>query len=286
MIDVEMIREAVAETLVNASSKFREDQVLAYQRAIEKEENRNARWVLEQILENARVAEADHKPLCNDTGIPHLFLEVGEGVTIDGKFLKTVKEGVKIGLQRLPGRPMAVKGDDLERIGQTKGLYAEPEMLDPAPFQVRTIPGSRILVTVLMLGGGPDIRAKTYHIFHRHKGMALIEEAARWAAQEAGRLGCTPTAVSIGIGRTHYEATCLMLEALKEGNFLVQSDLEKRVTEVVNETHVGPLGMGGKTTALGSFVRVGPQRAGGTRMVSVRPGCCWEPRRATIEIPL
>jgi fumarate hydratase subunit alpha len=285
-VNAEIIREIVAEALVEASSKFREDQILAYQRAIEEEENPNARWVLEKILENAGVAEADRKPLCNDTGIPHLFLEIGEEVVLDGSFLNRVKEGVGIGLQRLPGRPMAVKGDELERIGQTKGLHAGPEMLVPAPFQVKAIPGNRILVTVMMLGGGPDIRAKTHHIFHRHQGMTLVEEAAQWAARETGRLGCTPTVVSIGIGRTHYEATCLMLEALREGNLLEQSDVEKRVTEIVNETRVGPLGLGGKTTALGSFVKVGPLRAGGTRMVSVRPGCCWEPRRATKEIPL
>lgn len=286
MTDPETIKEVVAETLIEASTTFRKDQVLAYQKAIDREDNPNARWVLERILENAKMAEEIRKPICNDTGIPHLYLELGEEVTIHGKFLEMVKEGVRIGLQRLPGRPMAVRGDGLERIGQNLGLYGDPGMLFPAPFQIRTIPEKKIVVTVMMLGGGPDIRAKTYHMFHRHRGITLIEETATWAAEEIGRLGCTPTIVSVGIGRTHYEATCLMLDAMKEGNLLEQNDLENRFTEIINQSYVGPLGLGGKTTALASFIRIGPLRAGGTRIVSVRLGCCWEPRRATKEIPV
>ena len=285
-MDPELIKEVVAETLIEASTTFRQDQFLAYQKAIEREENLNARWVLERIVQNAEVAEEIRRPLCNDTEIPHLFLEIGEDVTINGKFLEWVKEGVRIGLQKLPGRPMAVKGKGLERIGQNLGRYDDPGMLSPAPFQIRTIPERKIIVTVMMLGGGPDIRAKTCHLFHRHQGMTLIEETAKWAAEEIGKLGCTPTVVSMGIGRTHYEATCLMLEAMKEGNLMEQNDLEERLTEVINQTDVGPLGLGGKTTALASFVRVGPLRAGGTRIISARLGCCWEPRRATKEIPV
>jgi fumarate hydratase subunit alpha len=285
-MDPELIKEVVAETLIEASTTFRQDQFLAYQKAIGREKNPNARWVLERIVQNAEIAEKSRRPLCNDTGIPHLYLEIGEDVTINGKFLERVKEGVRIGLQKLPGRPMAVKGKGLERIGQNLGLYDDPGMLSPAPFQIRTIFERKIIVTVMMLGGGPDIRGKTYHIFHRHQGMNVIEEVAKWAANEAGRLGCTPTIPSIGIGRTNYEATCLMLDAMKEGNLMQQNDIEKSITDAINRVHVGPLGLGGPTTALGSFVKIGPLRAGGARIVSIRLGCCWEPRRATKEIPL
>lgn len=286
MYSSEIVRQIVAETLIEASTTFREDQILAYNNAIEREDNPNARWVLEKILENAKIAEEIRKPLCDDTGIPHLFIEIGEGVFIDKNFLDNINEGVKIGLRRLPGRPMAVKGNELERMGQNKGLYEDPGMVLSAPFQIRAIHDKKIIVTVMMLGGGPEIRAKTYRVFHRHNGMNVIEEAARWAADEVEKLGCTPAIPAIGIGRTHYEATCLMLEAMKEGNLLNQSILEKRVTEIINQTHVGPLGLGGRTTALASFVKVGNFRAGGTRMVSMRLGCCWDPRRARKEILL
>lgn len=286
MVDSEMIKEVVAETLIEASCVLSKDRLLAYQKAIVKEDNPNARWVLGMLLKNAKLAERIRKPLCNDTGIPHLFVEIGNKVSVTGNFFDTIREGIRLGLQKMPGRPMAVKGNDLERIGQTKGLYDDPGMLLPAPLQIRTIPEKKIRVTVMMLGGGPDIRSRTYRVFHRRKWTYLIDEVAKWVADEVKGLGCTPAVPTIGIGRTHYEATCLMLEAMKEGNLLHQNVLEKRVTDIVNETNVGPLGLGGRTTVLASFVKVGPLRAGGIRSVSMRLGCCWEPRRATKEIPL
>jgi fumarate hydratase subunit alpha len=286
MSDPEIIREVVSETLIEASCVLSKERVVAYQNAIEREDNASARWVLKMIIENAKLAGKNLIPLCNDTGIPHLFVEIGKDVSVNGNFFNIIAEGVRLGLQRLPGRPMAVKGNDLERIGQNRGLYKDPGMLLPAPIQTRIISEKKIRVTVMMLGGGPDIRARTYRVFHRRKWTNLIDEVAKWVGDEVRLLGCTPAIPTIGIGRTHYEATCLMLEAMKEGNFLEQSPLEKRVTDIVNKTKVGPLGLGGRTTALASFVKVGPLRAGGIRSVSMRLGCCWEPRRATREIPL
>ena len=75
-----------------------------------------------------------------------------------------------------------------------------------------------------------------------------------------------------------------MLEAMKEGNLNRQSTWEKRVTEAINATKVGPLGLGGGTTALGTFIKIGPLRASGVRIVSMRPGCCFEPRKATVAL--
>ena len=286
MNNTEMLKEIVAETLIEASTTFREDQRIAYEKAIEREDNPNARWVLKKVLDNARIAEQIQCPLCDDTGIPHVFLEIGESISVDGSFFNIIEEGIKVGLRRLPGRPMAVKGSGLEKIGQNKGLYKDPAMLLTAPFQIRTIKEKKIIITVMMLGGGPEIRAKTYRIFHYHSGGNVINEAGRWAADEVKELGCTPTIPAIGIGRTHYEATSLMLQAMKEGKLNKQSELEKRVTDIINKTHVGPLGLGGKTTAMASFVNIGPARAGGTRIASMRLGCCFDPRRAVREIQM
>lgn len=276
--------EAAAQCLIEACTTFRRDQVAAYERAIAGEDDPNARWVLEKILENANIARQRRKPLCDDTGIPHVFVEIGESVSLDPGFFNAVSEGVRLGLRRLPGRPMAVKGDPLERLGQTRGLYEDPGMLVPAPLQIRTIPSGKIVLTVMMLGGGPEIRAKTYRVFHRHRGENVLREASEWAVSEVQKLGCTPTVPAIGIGRTHYEAACLMLEAMKDGSLADQSDMEQEFTESINRTNVGPLGLKGKTTALGSFIKVGPFRAGGTRMVCMRLNCCVEPRRATLEL--
>ncbi len=112
----------------------------------------------------------------------------------------------------------------------------------------------------------------------------VLREVAGWASSEMKNLGCTPCVLAIGIGRSHMEASSLMLEAMKEGSLSRQNNLEKRVTELVNSTKVGPLGLGGRTTVLGTFIKIGPLRASGVRIVSMRPCCCFEPRKATMVL--
>lgn len=281
------IKEAAETALIKASTEFRPDQQLAYEHALRNEANPQARWVLEAILENAAIATEKKFPLCDDTGVPHVFVEIGRAVEVDGgigDLLLAVNDGVVSALRCLPGRPMAVKGDGCERIAQTKGLYEDPGMLEPAPISIRIIPAQEIRISVLMLGGGPEIRSRTFRVFHHHQTDTVIGEVARWGAEAAGELGCTPCVPAVGIGRTHYEATNLMLEAMKDASFDVQSSLERAITDTINSTHVGALGLGGSITALASFVKVGPQRASGVRIVCLRVGCCFDPRRATVTI--
>jgi len=182
----------------------------------------------------------------------------------------------------MPGRPMAVKGNPVERVEQSKGLFEDPGKLTIAPVIVKSIPGNKLGITVLLLGGGPEIRAKTYRVFHQRSIDLVLREVARWASSEMKNLGCTPCVLGIGIGRSHMEASALMLEAIKEGSLSRQNHWEKKVTEIVNLTNVGPLGLGGATTALGTFIKIGPLRASGVRIVSLRPCCCLEPRKATV----
>ncbi|MEW6662762.1 MAG: fumarate hydratase [Bacillota bacterium] len=274
--------EEVAETLVSASTTFRPDQIQAYRNAIDREENLNAKWVLETILENAEVAAKKRLPLCDDTGIPHVFLDVGNNAGLPPGFFKAVENGVATGLRRLPGRPMAVLGDEADRISQSAGLSQDPADVSLAPIQIRSVPGSLVQLTVLMLGGGPEIRGKTQRIFHKHSIDVAIEEMVQWANEGASLLGCLPCVLAFGVGRTNIEAASLALEAMKDGNFLLQNPLEKRITEAVNKAKIGPLGLGGNNTVLATFLKVGPQRASGVRVVSLRVGCCFDPRRATL----
>lgn len=97
-------------------------------------------------------------------------------------------------------------------------------------------------------------------------------------------LGCTPCTLAVGVGRSHYEASSMMLQALVDGNYDRQSDMEKEITAQVNSLGVGPLGLGGDTTVLATFMKVGPQRASGVRVVCMRPCCCVEPRIATVDL--
>lgn len=276
--------DLVKEALITASTTFREDQYRAYRRAIERETHPASRWVMETMVENARIAAVKKYPLCDDTGIPHLFLEVGAEAAITGALLNAVREGVATGERSLPTRPMGLLGNDEQRISQSGGVSDDPAAVVPPNMVVKVVPGGDLAVTVLMLGGGPELRSTTCKVFHERSAGKVIREAGKWAAEVASKLGCTPTIPQIGIGRTHYEATAMMLEAMKEADFDHQSDWEQEVTEMVNAAGTGALGLRGSVTALGSFIKVGPQRASGQRMVCMRPGCSVDVRRATVVL--
>ena len=135
-----------------------------------------------------------------------------------------------------------------------------------------------------MLGGGPAIRGITQRVFHKHSVNVVIDEIVARAIPAINQLGCSPCSLAIGIGRSQFEATSLMMEAMAKGNFVIQSDFEQRISEKVNESNIGPLGLGGKHSVLATFAKIGPQRASGVRIVSLRPCCCFEPRKASVEL--
>lgn len=281
---MDRIIEKVADCLVEAGSSFREDQKEAYRKAIADENNGNSCWVMRQVLDNALVAEERRSPLCDDTGIPHLFLEVGPNKCVTGALLEEIKEGVRQGLRKLPGRPMAIKGDDYARIDQSGGLDEDSGALAASPILIKPVDEDVLRLTILMLGGGPAIRGITQRVFHKHSVDVVIDEIVNRAIPAVSQLGCSPCTLAIGIGRSQFEATSLMMEAMVYGDFSKQSDFEKRITEKVNEANIGPLGLGGKHSVLATFAKIGPQRASGVRIVAIRPCCCFEPRRATVEL--
>ncbi len=274
----------VRDTLVKAGSTFREDKKEAYRQAIAAEHNEKAMWVLQTILDNAEAAEANRSPLCDDTGIPHLLLEVGPDCAVTGRMLDDIREGVKQGLRMLPGRPMGIMGDDSHRIDQSGGLNPDSAGVEPAPILLRRCEDHVIRLHILMFGGGPAIRAKTYRVFHKHNTQVVLDEIVKWATESVAQLGCSPCTLAVGIGRSHFEAASMMLQAQADGRYDKQSEMEQEITRRVNEADIGPLGLGGNTSVLATFMKVGPQRASGVRIVCVRPTCCFEPRIATVEL--
>ena len=276
----------VADCLIKAASTFREDQKKAYQRAIKRESNQSACWVLNQVLDNALAAESNRGPLCDDTGIPHLFLEVGPHKEISGNLIQNIYEGIAQGLRELPGRPMAIKGNDYERIDQSGGLDKDPGALSPAPLLVKKVDEDVLRLTILMLGGGPAIRGITKSIFHKHDVNVVIDEIVSRAIEGVSKLGCSPCTLAIGIGRSQFEATALMIEAMAKGRYDVQSDFEKKITEKVNEANIGALGLGGNKSVIATFAKIGPQRASGVRIVALRPCCCFEPRMSYCNLEI
>jgi len=275
---VNLIRDAVIE----ASTTFRKDQFDAYKRAADMEPNENTSWMLELLIKNAEIANKNKVPLCDDTGIPHVLVEIGENVSLPANFFEDIKLGIEKGLTELPARPMAVRGNGIERIEQSKGLYTDPGKLTPPPFILDKTEADGVNIHVLMLGGGPEIRASTYRVFHKRDNRKVFNEVKTWMKSEVKMLGCTPCIPAVGIGRTHFEASSLMIKSMAYGNLNEQSKIEEEITESINSSKVGALGIGGSVTALGSFVKIGPQRASGVRILSMRPCCCVEPRRSSV----
>lgn len=283
MLTTEQIIEDVANAVVEASSHWREDQKKCWACAAEKENQESARWAMDNFLRNAEAADLHHSALCDDTGTPHPFLEIGDEAVLPAGFLQAMEAGIRLGMNRVPTRPMGVKGNDLERIDQSQGLYEEPGMLLPAPTQIRRVPGNKIRFTILMLGGGPEIRSKTQPIFHLHSVDHVVEEMIQWAIPQVAALGCQPCTLSFGLGRTACEASSLSLEAMKDGRYDVQNEMERKITDAVNAAGIGPIGLGGKTSVLATFIKIGHMRASGFRVVSMRPNCCMEIRKSSRE---
>lgn len=283
MTELEII-EKVKNTLVDAGSTFKQDKKDAYARAIASEENEKAKWVLQTILDNADAAEEHKSPLCDDSGIPHLVLEVGPDCAVTGRMLDAIKEGVVQGLRALPGRPMGIMGDDSHRIDQSGGLNPDSAGVEPSPILIRRTDENVIRLHIMMFGGGPAIRAKTYRVFHKHNTQVVLDEIVNWAKEGVSLLGCSPCTLAVGVGRSHFEASSMMVQALVDGDYNVQSEMEQEITRRVNEADIGPLGLHGNTSVLATFMKVGPQRASGVRIVCVRPCCCFEPRIASCEL--
>lgn len=288
------IPDEISKSIIKASTTLSDDKYRALKHAIKIEDNDNARWALEQILENYQVSGEIKFPLCDDTGIPHVIIELGSNREITGELINQIYEGIELGLNNLPARPMAVKGDAVDRIEQSKGLYEKPGMLKPTSILIdnandestykRDISDDTLNIHFLLEGGGPEIRSKTYRVYHKRSFDNVIGTACEWLESSLEMLGCTPSIPSIGIGRTHYEATSLLLKSIVYGNLDNQSEYEKEITERLNNSGIGALGFGGKTTVLGCYLNIGNQRASGVRIVSVRPSCFVEPRVATLKL--
>ncbi|OED00527.1 MULTISPECIES: fumarate hydratase [Methanobrevibacter] len=288
------ILEDISKTIIDASTTLSQDKFNALKRSIDAEDNENAKWALEQILENYKVAQDIKFPLCDDTGIPHVIIEIGEDREISGDLLNQIHKGIELGLNNLPARPMAVIGDEVQRIEQSKGLFEKPGMLRPVSILIdtandestykRDISSDTLNIHFLLEGGGPEIRANTFRVYHKRSFDNVINTACGWLEESLRMLGCTPSIPSIGIGRTHFESTSLLLKSIAYGNLDNQSEHEQKITQRLNETCIGPMGFGGKTTVLGTYLNIGNQRASGVRIVSVRPSCFVEPRVATLKL--
>ncbi|KZX10417.1 fumarate hydratase [Methanobrevibacter curvatus] len=279
------LEKKIEKALISASTSNSKDKVEKLKLAHDLETNENAKWALNLMIENIEIANREKRPLCDDTGIPHVLIEVPSELNyFPTNLIENIKNGIVNGLINLPGRPMAVKGNDIERLKQSNGLYECSGMVKPPSFLFDSYDGDKIKIHILLLGGGSEIRSKTYRVFHQRNHKIIFQMAVDYLTEVLPQLGCTPSIPTIGIGRTHFEASALALKAMAYGDLNNQSNIEKKVTNALNKTNIGPMGLGGDTTVLGTFVNIGSQRASGVRIMAIRPACFVEPRVSTIEI--
>lgn len=249
------ISETVARLCQEANFFLGEDVVAALAEASAGEESEVAREVLDQILENARIAAADHVPLCQDCGTAVVFLDLGQDVHISGDDLYTaVAEGVKRGYEEGYLRKSMVEQPFSARINTKDNT--------PPVIHTRIVPGKELKITVAPKGGGSENMSRFTALKPAQGRQGIIEFVVN-AVDEAGSNPCPPVIVGVGIGGTAEKTMALAKMALlrevgKPSPDAEVAELEAAILERVNALGIGPGGFGGRTTALAVQVEAFP----------------------------
>jgi len=245
-IAAKKITEAVKKLCLEVSFNLPEDVERALNRALKTEESPRAREILRQILLNAEIARKEKLPLCQDTGSAVVFVEVGQEVRlVEGTLVEAINEGVSRGYHEGYLRKSMVN-DPLRR--QNTGDNT------PAIIHSEIVPGEKIRITLLAKGGGAENRSA----LKMFKPTSTKEEISNFIVETTKRAGpdaCPPFIVGVGIGGTFDYAPTLAKKALlrEVGRHNSEKDtalFEKELLEKINSLGIGPMGVGGKTTAL------------------------------------
>jgi fumarate hydratase subunit alpha len=238
--------DVVKKLCIEANTNLSEDVVEALNRALSKEESPIGREILRQLISNAKVAWRDKLPLCQDTGFAAVFIEIGQDVRIiNGTLDEAVNEGVSRGYHEGFLRKSIVS-DPLKR--------KNTEDNTPAIIHTRIVPGESIKIGLLAKGGGAE-NCSALQMFRPSSRKEEIDDFILETVQKAGPNACPPIIVGIGIGGTFDYAAYLAKKALlrEVGMHHSEKDTanwEKELLEKVNKTGIGPMGLGGRTTAL------------------------------------
>lgn len=215
--------------------------------------------ILDNIIENYQIAENEQVPICQDTGMACVFLEIGQDVHItDGDLTEAVNEGVRRGYTKGYLRKSVVK--DPVRRGNTGDNT-------PAMLYTEIVPGEQIKVTVGPKGFGSE-NMSAIRMFKPSAGIQGIKDFIIETVETAGPNPCPPMVVGVGIGGTFDKAALLAKKALMRSVDTSNpdpyyADLEKEVLQKINELGIGPQGFGGRTTAIGLNIETMPTHIAG-----------------------
>ena len=249
------IAGAVEELSSRASVDLPGDVEEALRRSLEAETSSDARYALEMILENARVARAEGLPLCPDTGMFHLFVEVGEGACLPHRWREAADRGMAAATARVPLRSSLV--DD--------PLFSRQDRGDNTPILIHPGdggPAGGARLTLLAKGGGSE-NAACLRMLLPGEGAEGLKRAVLAAVREKAPAACPPVVVSVGVGSDAAGAMDLglrgLLRPLGERNpRWALAELEEELLAAVNATGIGAAGLGGGVTALDVHVEEAP----------------------------
>lgn len=249
-IEFETIVETVESLCMSAAFELSEDVLTALAEAGRTESDAGAVQILNQLIENARIAKTESIPLCQDTGLAVVFVEQGSEVFVKGSLVDAINAGVESGYEKGYLRKSVVA----EPLNERKNTGTNT----PAIIHHQIADGDKLKISVMTKGGGCENKSQ----FKMFKPTAPKEEITGWVVEvvrSAGADACPPFIVGIGIGGD-FEVSCLLskkalLRNLNEANSnKFYAELEKEMLSKINELGIGPQGLGGDTTALACLV--------------------------------
>ncbi|GAB4282225.1 MAG: fumarate hydratase [Coriobacteriia bacterium] len=277
MIGPDAIAAAVAGAVREAATTLRPDVRTALERAIAAERSPRGRQVLEQLAENARIAQADRVPLCQDTGTVWVRVEIGEEECVRGSVRDAVDAAVAETYRAGALRMSVVRDALFDRTNTGDNT--------PAFIELAQRPGTGATVHVMLKGGGSD-NASALAMLEPAAGREGIVRFVLSAVEAKATGACPPLLVGVGVGGTFDTVAALAKKALllplHEASPAPVAALEAEILDAVNATGIGPAGLGGSTTALGVRVLTAPCHIAALP-VAVNLGCS-AVRSATVEL--
>jgi fumarate hydratase subunit alpha len=252
------ITEVVRKLCIEANCHLPQDVKIRIEECMNQERWALGREILERIVENYQIADRDDVPVCQDTGVACVFLEIGQDVHIVGNLEDAVNEGVRQGYSEGYLRKSVV-GDPLDRVNTKDNT--------PAMIYYNIVPGDQLEITVAPKGFGSE-NMSAVKMLRPSDGYAGVKEFILQTVEAAGPNPCPPIVVGVGIGGTFDKAAFLAKKALMRPLDVrsakpMYEKMEAELLEEINALGIGPQGFGGATTALAVNIETLPTHSAG-----------------------
>lgn len=258
-VNVSIITDNIKEMCIEANHFLTDDMKNVFENAVKNEESALGKQVLGQLEENLKVAGEDMIPICQDTGMAVVFINVGQDVHLTGgDITDAINEGVRRGYVDGYLRKSVVK-DPIYRENTKDNT--------PAVIHFNIVPGDKVNITVAPKGFGSENMSRVF-MLKPADGIEGVKEAILTAVKDAGPNACPPMVVGVGIGGTFEKCAYLAKKALtrdlnEESPVEYVRNLEKEMLEKINKLGIGPGGLGGTQTALAINIETYPTHIAG-----------------------